>query len=70
MTIYSAYVFLMPELIPLYLRYCNAYTYHYESVFIRLFAGIVPRVTWISIGGFIFFGAYEKSKEILIKSGL
>ncbi|XP_058806432.1 S-adenosylmethionine mitochondrial carrier protein homolog [Phymastichus coffea] len=30
-----------------------------------LFAGIVPRVTWISIGGFIFFGVYEKSKAIL-----
>ncbi|NP_001136330.1 solute carrier family 25, member 26 [Nasonia vitripennis] len=30
-----------------------------------LFAGIVPRVTWISIGGFIFFGVYEKSKSLL-----
>ncbi|XP_014215559.1 S-adenosylmethionine mitochondrial carrier protein [Copidosoma floridanum] len=30
-----------------------------------LFSGIVPRVTWISIGGFIFFGVYEKSKALL-----
>ena len=25
-----------------------------------LFAGTVPRVLWISIGGFVFFGVYEK----------
>ena len=25
------------------------------------FAGVEPRVMWISIGGFIFFGAYEQS---------
>ena len=25
-----------------------------------LFAGAVPRVLWISIGGFVFFGVYEK----------
>ena len=24
-----------------------------------LFAGVGPRVTWISIGGFVFFGAYD-----------
>jgi len=24
-----------------------------------LFAGITPRVTWISIGGCVFFGVYE-----------
>ncbi|XP_015608516.1 S-adenosylmethionine mitochondrial carrier protein homolog isoform X2 [Cephus cinctus] len=29
-----------------------------------LFAGIVPRVTWIIIGGFIFFGVYEHSMVI------
>lgn len=28
-----------------------------------LFSGIVPRVTWISIGGAVFFGAYEYSKQ-------
>ena len=33
--------------------------------FYRLFSGIVPRVSWISIGGFIFFGVYEKSKALL-----
>ncbi|KAL7290291.1 hypothetical protein TKK_0015991 [Trichogramma kaykai] len=32
-----------------------------------LFSGIAPRVTWISIGGFIFFGVNEKSKVLLPK---
>jgi solute carrier family 25 S-adenosylmethionine transporter 26 len=27
----------------------------------RLFSGIGPRTMWISIGGFIFFGMYEKA---------
>ena len=30
------------------------------------FSGVGPRVTWISIGGFVFFGAYEKAKNLLI----
>jgi len=30
-----------------------------------LFSGIQPRVMWISIGGFVFFGAYETYKTIL-----
>ena len=30
------------------------------------FSGVGPRVTWISIGGFVFFGAYEKAKDLLI----
>ena len=30
-----------------------------------LFAGVVPRVTWISLGGAVFFGVYEKSKALL-----
>ena len=29
------------------------------------FAGVVPRVSWISIGGFVFLGAYEQSKATL-----
>ena len=33
----------------------------------RLFSGIVPRVLWISIGGGVFFGAYEMSKKTLEK---
>lgn len=28
------------------------------------FKGIVPRVSWIFVGGFFFFGAYEKTKQI------
>ncbi|KAJ3087944.1 hypothetical protein HK102_009923 [Quaeritorhiza haematococci] len=31
----------------------------------KLFAGLGPRVTWISIGGFIFLGAYEKALRTL-----
>ncbi|CAJ0571529.1 unnamed protein product, partial [Mesorhabditis spiculigera] len=27
-----------------------------------LFAGVVPRTFWISLGGFVFFGAYETAK--------
>lgn len=30
-----------------------------------LFAGVQPRVMWISIGGFVFFGAYEFTKSSL-----
>lgn len=30
-----------------------------------LWKGIEPRVMWISIGGFVFFGAYEGSKQLL-----
>ncbi|XP_023347300.1 S-adenosylmethionine mitochondrial carrier protein, partial [Eurytemora carolleeae] len=30
-----------------------------------LFAGLVPRVSWISIGGAVFFGVYETVKQIL-----
>lgn len=32
-----------------------------------LFAGLVPRVLWISAGGAIFLGVYEKTKEIYSK---
>ena len=34
-----------------------------------LFAGIGPRVGWITLGGFVFFGAYEKAQELLWKTG-
>ncbi|CAG0917232.1 unnamed protein product [Notodromas monacha] len=30
-----------------------------------LFAGVVPRVIWISVGGAIFLGVYEKVKHVL-----
>lgn len=29
-----------------------------------LFAGAIPRVLWVSIGGFVFFGVYEKIIQI------
>jgi solute carrier family 25 S-adenosylmethionine transporter 26 len=28
-------------------------------------AGLGPRVMWISIGGFVFFGAYEQSLRLV-----
>lgn len=31
-----------------------------------LFAGIYPRVTMISFGGFIFFGIYEETRKIIL----
>ncbi|CAD7960268.1 unnamed protein product [Amoebophrya sp. A25] len=33
------------------------------------FAGVTPRVTWISLGGFLFFGAYETAKGVLGMTG-
>uniref|UniRef100_A0A7S1KYI3 Mitochondrial carrier protein n=1 Tax=Alexandrium catenella TaxID=2925 RepID=A0A7S1KYI3_ALECA len=35
-----------------------------------LFKGITPRVTWITIGGFIFFGAYESATKMLWSTGV
>uniref|UniRef100_M4BXT4 Uncharacterized protein n=1 Tax=Hyaloperonospora arabidopsidis (strain Emoy2) TaxID=559515 RepID=M4BXT4_HYAAE len=32
-----------------------------EEGFKRLFSGVGPRTMWISIGGFVFFGMYEKA---------
>lgn len=31
--------------------------------FSRLFAGFTPRVVWITLGGYIFFGMYDLSKN-------
>ncbi|XP_036247227.1 S-adenosylmethionine mitochondrial carrier protein isoform X3 [Molothrus ater] len=31
-----------------------------------LFAGVVPRMAAISLGGFIFLGTYEKSRQLLL----
>lgn len=41
-----------------------------EEGALALFKGIGPRVGWITIGGYIFFGAYEKSMEFLWNSGV
>ncbi len=30
-----------------------------------LFSGVVPRVAWISVGGAVFFGSYEYSKQFI-----
>lgn len=34
-----------------------------------LFAGVMPRTLWMSIGGFLFLGSYEKVLMLLDKSG-
>jgi len=34
-----------------------------------LFKGVGPRGGWITIGGFIFFGAYEKALQVLRNTG-
>eukprot|EP00553_Chaetoceros_curvisetus_P000889 CAMPEP_0204627704 /NCGR_PEP_ID=MMETSP0717-20131115/14215_1 /ASSEMBLY_ACC=CAM_ASM_000666 /TAXON_ID=230516 /ORGANISM="Chaetoceros curvisetus" /LENGTH=285 /DNA_ID=CAMNT_0051644047 /DNA_START=85 /DNA_END=942 /DNA_ORIENTATION=+ len=34
----------------------------------RLLSGIEPRVMWISIGGFVFFGAYEEYRSLGMKA--
>ncbi|KAK3102350.1 hypothetical protein FSP39_010726, partial [Pinctada imbricata] len=40
-------------------------TIYAEKSFTGLFAGIVPRVTWITIGGAVFLGVYDKCKVTL-----
>jgi solute carrier family 25 S-adenosylmethionine transporter 26 len=35
-----------------------------------LFSGVAPRTFWISLGGFVFFGAYEKSMQLMPLTGL
>lgn len=41
-----------------------------EEGCLALYKGIAPRVTWITIGGFIFFGAYEQATSLCWKTGL
>ena len=33
-------------------------------IFFSLFAGVLPRMFGIALGGFMFFGAYEKSRSV------
>lgn len=35
-----------------------------------LFSGIAPRVFWITLGGFVFFGAYEGASKRLMSTGM
>jgi len=41
-----------------------------EEGMLALYKGISPRVTWITIGGFIFFGAYESATKALWSTGV
>jgi solute carrier family 25 S-adenosylmethionine transporter 26 len=34
-----------------------------------VFSGVAPRTFWIGLGGFVFFGAYEKTLQLLKGSG-
>lgn len=36
-----------------------------DRKWVVFFSGVQPRVMWISIGGFVFFGAYEGFKSVL-----
>ncbi|EFN83348.1 S-adenosylmethionine mitochondrial carrier protein, partial [Harpegnathos saltator] len=40
------------------------YEIYTENGFRGLFAGFGPRIIWITLGGFIFFGVYEKTKVL------
>ncbi|KAL3809839.1 hypothetical protein ACHAXA_009254 [Cyclostephanos tholiformis] len=40
--------------------------YNEEEGYSVFFRGIQPRVLWISIGGFVFFGAYESYRSFLM----
>ncbi|XP_065066675.1 mitochondrial S-adenosylmethionine carrier protein-like [Rhopilema esculentum] len=33
----------------------------------RLFSGLVPRVVWLALGGFVFLGAYDSCRHFLIQ---
>lgn len=35
----------------------------------RLFAGVFPRMAAISMGGFIFLGAYDQTRSLLLEMG-
>eukprot|EP00112_Aurelia_sp_Birch-Aquarium-sp1_P006548 Seg1720.7 transcript_id=Seg1720.7/GoldUCD/mRNA.D3Y31 product="S-adenosylmethionine mitochondrial carrier protein" protein_id=Seg1720.7/GoldUCD/D3Y31 len=37
-----------------------------EEGITKLFSGMIPRVVWLSLGGFVFLGAYDFCKHILI----
>lgn len=36
----------------------------------NFWSGLQPRVFWITLGGFVFFGSYEESKKLLRSCGL
>lgn len=44
-------------------------TVYREEGAAALFGGLGPRVFWITLGGFVFFGAYENASTYLRKTG-
>jgi len=49
--------------------YNSLRTVYAEEGMAALFSGIGPRVGWITLGGFVFFGAYEHVTSMLWKTG-
>lgn len=47
------------------IRYTGIFDVYRKSSNLDLWKGIQPRVFWISLGGYIFFGAYETSRKLL-----
>jgi solute carrier family 25 S-adenosylmethionine transporter 26 len=45
--------------------YANVWDVMADTTLRGYFAGIQPRVLWITLGGFVFFGAYEQSKTLV-----
>lgn len=43
------------------------YSIHKENGIKGIFAGFIPRVMWITIGGAIFFGSYDLTTKIVTK---
>jgi len=41
-----------------------------EGGILSLFRGVGPRTFWIGLGGFVFFGAYEKSSSLFRATGI
>jgi len=42
----------------------------HEEGFRTLFSGVGPRVIWMSVGGSIFLGVYEKAKKTLCEHNI
>lgn len=41
-----------------------------EEGYKNLFRGVLPRVTWISIGGAVFLGVYERAKQSMLRNDI
>ncbi|CAF4684281.1 unnamed protein product, partial [Rotaria sp. Silwood2] len=39
-----------------------------QEGFMALYSGVIPRTMWISIGGFVYFGAFEYATSLLFSN--